>query len=203
MRDKIILYLIFLSIIFVSAEAFASTKHLKIITSKYPDALIGDDFGVLKRSDLAINSCIAEPSPFSIKASPGYPYWQCFEVKKSKLFCDGHKYSEDYRNFATLLVISSEKNNARHEYYTRRTIDYDVCQEFVRDWKKITKNEKYVCLSGPYIEQEKDTNGMSTSYWIFDKFQTKTGCIPYFKGGCSLNYQLKTGRCPFAKSKNN
>lgn len=195
MWKKVVIYLLLWWDVFSLNKLFAVTMHLETLTSKFPYALIGDDFGVLSLDDLAINSCIAEPSAFTIKDSPGYPYWQCFDARKARIFCSGHKYSEDYNNFSTLLVIAAEKNGFRHEYYSRRAVDYDVCKEFVSDWENLTKNEKYVCLSGPYIEQEKDKNGIMVSYWIFDKFKTKKGCMPYFQYGCSLAYQLKSGAC--------
>lgn len=161
-------------------------------------ALIGSDFGLLTPEDLASNSCSAEPSPFAFQSANGYPYWQCFEIQKAKIFCDGYEYMEEYGNYASLLVISTQKNNILHEYLSRRSIDNGVCKEFVKDWAKLTRNGGYVCISGEFIDQKPSGNIMKTS-WIFDKFKTAKGCSSYFKYGCQLKQQIKSRNCPYLK----
>ena len=70
------------------------------------------------------------------------------------------------------------------------------CRDYKRDWKILTNNEKYICISGMHIDKEKNASGQIVSSWIFDKFKTKKGCGSYFYGGCSLKYQIKNGCNP-------
>ena len=75
----------------VTSSLLADTQsnHLRKLRRVSSLGLLTDDFGVLNRLDLKINSCIAEPTPFSQKNSASsYPYWQCFETKQSSLNCD-------------------------------------------------------------------------------------------------------------------
>ncbi len=189
MRKKLIL----LFFLFLTGPIFADPTHLQKLNSKSPYALLGDDFGILNEDDLAINACEASPSLFSLK-STDYPHWQCFETKTARLFCDGHEYDEDEQAFLTLLVIVGEKNHERQEYLTRRAIHYDDCLSYVKDWRRLLKGEKYVCVSGPFIsKKEKNYNGQALYSWIFNSFKTKKGCDPYFKGWCNLKFLLKQG----------
>ncbi|MBX9704032.1 MAG: hypothetical protein K2X39_07745 [Silvanigrellaceae bacterium] len=197
MRKKITSLFLTLIFFIINIKTFAKSKHLETLISKHPYALLGDDYGILNLDDLAINACRARPSPFTLQDFSDYPRWQCFESKKSKLFCDVQDYNVDYDNLGALLVISAKKNGFKHEYLSRRAIDYDDCKSFAKDWKRLSKNQKYVCVDGSFISQKKASDGGITSYWIFEKFKTKKGCVPYFKHDCDYKYQLKHG-CEFA-----
>ncbi|MBX9704607.1 MAG: hypothetical protein K2X39_10680, partial [Silvanigrellaceae bacterium] len=165
MQNKIGLWILFLLLISLDIRIFAESKHLKMLLSKHPYALLGDDYGVLNLDDLAINACRVKPSPFTLPDPSNYPRWQCFESKKSKLFCDVQDYNLDYDNLGALLVISAKKNGFKHEYLSRRAIDYDDCKSFAKDWKRLSKNPKYVCVDGSFISQKKASDGVITSYW--------------------------------------
>ena len=192
MLKKNYICLIFYLFIIINFNIFAQSEHIQTLQSKFPYSLLGDDFEILNEKDMAINTCEASPAPFSEKFSES-PYWQCFETKNAKLFCDGHGYDEDEKDFLTVLVIAGKREGRYHEYITRRAIYYSVCQDFLKDWQRFTKNEKHVCVSGPFTSNEIKKNGQAYSLWIFDKFKTKKGCMPYFVGGCSLKYRLKNG----------
>ena len=84
-------YFLFFIFLLIPNYIFADSTHLQKLNSKYPYALIGNDYELLSEEDLALNGCEALPSPFSL-TSTSYPYWQCFETKNTKLFCDGHDY---------------------------------------------------------------------------------------------------------------
>lgn len=189
MYKKIIL----IFFLFLTNFVFAESTHLQKLNSKFPYALLGDDFGILNENDLAINSCEATPSSFSLKQT-SYPHWQCFETKTARIFCDGHGYDESAKTFFTLLVIAVEKNLERHEYLTRRTIPYDACISYAQSWHRLLKNEKYVCVSGPFIsKKEKSYKGRNLYSWIFNSFKTKKGCDSYFQGWCNLKFIIKQG----------
>lgn len=198
MSQKIIkIFLIIFSIYMVNAS-FAKIYHSQKF-SKYPYGLLGDDFGVLKVADLAANACMASPVPFTNELS-AYAYWQCFETKKARLLCDGYGYDEDAKDFLTALVAQGTNDSGRHEYVSRRAISFGTCKSLKREWEKLTKDEKYVCISGPFTSIQKLKNNQKSFLWTFDKFKTKKGCASYFYGDCSLKYQLKNG-CKIKKTR--
>lgn len=153
--------------------------------------LLGEGLGIVNAEDIAINDCQATPRPFA-EDSHAYRYWQCFDVKKSRLYCDGKGYDETERTWLTVMVISGEKNSIRHEYITRRAIPLKDCQSFRGDWQRLVGGQASVCVSGSF-NQKKESKGQLIWNWTFDSFKTKNGCESYFEGGCSLRYQIEHG----------
>jgi hypothetical protein len=160
--------------------------------NEYPYGLLGDDFNILNLDDLASNACIANPTPFTQTFS-AYPYWQCFKTQRVKLFCDGHGYDADAKDFFTTLVVEGTNDRGRHKYVSSRAISFEICQDLEKKWRELTRNEKYVCVSGPFTKLMKQKDTQFSNLWVFDKFKTKKGCASYFYGDCSLKYQLKNG----------
>jgi hypothetical protein len=189
MREKI--GLLFLTFFSFSCVAYPIKTSSFISKSSYDYDLLGEGFGIIGREDIAINDCQATPRPFSIE-STSYQYWQCFEVKQSRLYCDGKGYDESEKKWMTVMVISGIKEGSLHEYITRRAIPLTECQVFEQDWKRLVENEKYVCVSGSFNRKE-NSKGQWKSNWTFDRFKTKKGCESYFEGGCSLKYQIDQG----------
>lgn len=168
----------------LSDEAYS--KNLKL---KHPYGILGESFGILNSEDVAINDCQAEPMPFAPE-STSYQYWQCFELTRSKLYCDGNKFDKTEKTRVTMMVISEKKDEQTNEYLARRPIPLSSCKSYLADWRELTRNEKYVCVSGSLIYQQKNEAGQLISHWTFDRFKTLRGCQSYFQGGCSLKYQL-------------
>lgn len=180
---------------FFSASADINT-HLSELHSTFPYALLTDDFGILTKDDLKINSCIAEPAPFLkiINKSYSYPYWQCFEIKKTNMVCEGRKYDPDSKSRVSMLVLSGVRDGEMHEFINRRTIPLDSCRLYEKDWRKFTRSEKYICISGSDVSKE--IKGKKIVWtWIFGRYKTKKGCDSYFEGECSLHYQISHGQC--------
>jgi hypothetical protein len=152
---------------------------------------LSEGFGIVSTEDIAINDCQATPVPYS-ESSNSYQYWQCFEVKQSRLYCDGKGYDEDEKEWLTVMVISGVRDSILNEYITRRAIPLKDCQSFQQDWKRLTANEKHVCVSGSFNKRQ-NTKRKWVSNWTFDRFKTRKGCESYFEGGCSLKHQLDQG----------
>jgi len=169
---------------FVHFSAFANA-HLRELNSAFPHALLTNDFGILTKSDLQINGCIANPTPFSEKNNSSfYPHWQCFETEKSKMICEGRKYDPERKSRVSLLVLSSIRDGETHEFISRRTMELDSCRLYQKDWKRLTRNEKYVCISG--ADSSKKISGKKVVWtWIFGRYKTQKGCDSYFAGECS------------------
>lgn len=163
------------------------------LTKDFPYALLTDDFGVLTKDDLKINSCLAEPSPIS-RDNGAYSYWQCFEIKKSNMICEGKKYDPDHGTRVSLLVLSGIRDGEMHDFISRRTISRNSCLLYQKEWRKLTKNEKYVCISGSNPSKEIQKK-RATWNWLFGRYKTKKGCDSYFHGECSLRYQINHNQC--------
>lgn len=171
--------------------ALAKT-HLDRLRARYPYGLLGDDFDILNEDDLAINTCGVLVVPFSEK-SMAYPYWQCFRIEDTFVSCEVMEYDVDDGSVLALLSFSASRQGEKHEYLTRRAICLSDCESFERNWKRITKNEEHVCLSGPYGGVTEELNGIRNVSWAFDKFKTKKGCTSYFANHCNLSAQIKNG----------
>lgn len=158
--------------------------HLQELKKEFPYGLLTDDFGILNKQDLKINTCIAEPVPFSYeKRVSSYPYWQCFEVRKSKMTCELGKFDADEKAVMSMLVVSGVRDGELHEFISRRPIPLGSCRLYQKDWQKFTKNEKFVCVSGADPGKEiKDDN--TAWVWIFGRYRTRKGCDSYFDGEC-------------------
>lgn len=186
------LILLTCSVLISTGTTLAQDTHLDRLRAHYPYGLLGDDFGVLSEDDLAINTCDVWVVPFSEK-SMAYPYWQCFRTVDTSASCEVMEYDEDEKSVLALLSFSASRQGEKHEYITRRAIHLSDCKSFESDWKRITKNEANVCLSGPYGGTSEEINGTRNVSWVFDKFKTRRGCVSYFQGGCSLKHQIANG----------
>ncbi|NBT57600.1 hypothetical protein EBT16_02335 [bacterium] len=180
MQKFLVLFLLAIS----SLLADTQSDHLRKLRRVFPQGLLTDDFGVLNRQDLKINSCIAEPIPFSLNNSANsYPYWQCFETKQSSLHCEPGDYDPVEKSLMSMLILSGEKDGELHEYISRRPMALESCRLYERDWQKFTHDEKYVCISGASASMEAD-NHKKKWVWIFGRYKTKKGCDSYFDGEC-------------------
>lgn len=161
------------------------SSHLQELNKRYPYGLLTDDFGILNEKDLKINSCGVEPEVFSerSKVSP-YAYWQCFEVKNSKMTCEYGSYDAHEEAHMSMLVLSGNRNNERHEFISRRPMSTSSCRLFQKEWRRLTKNEQHVCISGLYA-LKKIESSMSSWTWIFGRYKTQKGCDSYFQDECN------------------
>jgi hypothetical protein len=194
MREILVLFLLFFQSAYAKVDA--KSKHRQELFSRYPHGLLTDDYGVLNLDDLKINACEGMPTPFSEKnPSSAYPYWQCFEVKNSKMICERGKYDPYERALMSMLVVSGTRDGELHEFISRRPIPLRSCRLYQRDWQKFTTNEKYVCVSG--ADPGKEIKEAKTAWvWIFGRYKTKKGCDSYFAGECHLQKVLaQQGPC--------
>ncbi len=158
--------------------------HLQELKKEFPYGLLTDDFGILNKQDLKTNTCIAEPMPFSNgNRLSSYPYWQCFEVKNSKMVCERGKFDSHEKAVMSMLVVSGMRDGELHEFISRRPIPLRSCRLYQKDWQKFTKNEDYVCVSG--ADPGKESKDAKTAWvWIFGRYKTRKGCDSYFHGEC-------------------
>ncbi len=146
---------------FSLAIANANQSHLQQLRKEFPYGLLTNDFGILNKQDLRTNTCIAGPIPFSEdnQISP-YPYWQCFEIKNTKMTCERGKYDSHEEVVMSMLVVSAMRNGELHEFISRRPIPLWSCRLYRKDWLKLTRNEPYICVSGS--DHSKKISGKKT-----------------------------------------
>ncbi len=180
----------------VHSVVHSEKNNRQALLSRYPYGLLTDDYGILNEDDLKVNTCMATPSPFSEKKpNSAYSYWQCFEVKTAKLICEGRKYDPDEKTRVSWLVLSAKLNGASHEYMARRNMPVRSCELYQKEWRKHTRNEKYVCVSGNMWSHEKEESGNKKWTWIFGRYKTKRGCDSYFDGECAVQTFINHGLC--------
>jgi hypothetical protein len=166
MRTTIISLLIGLVIVLMVTESlvFATNRF----SDKYPYGLLTDDFGILSEHDLERNTEGRLPEPFDPSKGGSYAYWQCFPIQQVTLLCDGDWFE-----------IVARDHGIRHKYLPPHIIGNKECVGYYqKNWRRLTRNQSYVCLSGPYTsfwKKEKKT------LWAFEKFKTKKGCFCYFE----------------------
>ena len=174
-------------------------QHIQQLKENYPYGLLGDDYGLLSKEDLAINSCVVEIEvPFPPQGTSPYPYWQCYSVKDVSMICDDAGFDEDEKSSMAILALVVSSNKGAHEYLSRRAIRMNSCNYFQSRYKELTENEMHICASGEFWEFKIDKNKKMTNIWSFDKIKTKKGCSSYFDGGCELGEgcKVKTKKSP-------
>lgn len=158
------------------------------LSSKVPIYRIGRLYGLLTEEDVAISSCIAHPSPFSLHESSPHPYWQCFSLQASAFECEEADENEEGRT--AILAIVLKKDGIIHDYLSRRAVPLDACNSHKDDWIRLTSNQSFICISGSLINDDTDEKYRS---WIFESYKTPKGCASYFQGGCSLAHKVQHG----------
>lgn len=181
-----------------SLAAGANYNHLADLKLKFPYGLLGDDQGILSVNDLAINTCGVRPHPFNPTSDHYHPYeyWQCFESKSISFDCDSDGTSDKYEGVMGLIVIKVHTPKDQHEYLEHRLWPIRQCRRFIKDAAALLKGNKYACLSGSFIDSEKNRSGRRSMSWNFERIKTKTGCEGR---GCDFNEKFRQDNCPNLK----
>ncbi len=164
---------------FISSISSASTEltHLERLKSRYPYGLIGNDYGLLTQEDLAINTCDAEVAPFSGEKNMAYSYWQCFPLKDTEMECESSGFDPAFeKKKMGYMEIKAHGQDGVQSYLARDAMDMSECRDWLRVWKRKTRGERHVCLSGSYAAFSGFRDGGKETDWVFDKFKTRKGC---------------------------
>jgi hypothetical protein len=159
--------------------------------------LLGDDHGVLTLNDLAINACFVVPKQFKA-TSPYYPYeyWQCFKSKSISFDCDSNGIPDEHDGVMGLIVAKVTAHEQRYEYMTSRFWPIKDCKRFLRDVALLFKSTKCACVSGSYINKDKDSSDHLSTSWLFGRIKTKKGCEGHH---CDFTRKFKKENCPTLK----
>lgn len=176
-------------------------KNIGKFSSKYPYNLLTFDYGIVTNDDLAYDNHGRRIGPYNPENSVSALYWQCFPVDdveagfKAWVGSDGMDRYDAIHTMCT-IEISINLNNDPQVFADRRGHQIDFCLDFTNAWKKLTKNQKVVCISGEGGEFYQDADTKRHKLWTWNKFKTKKGCYSFFAGDCNTSgCERKLGLC--------
>lgn len=186
--------LTYFHIVLLSILSFSGYGVSQDMIRKYPNVLIGQDYGILNEKDLCLYSQkMVGTVPFDAGENEfGYFYWQCFPRDHvSMTLEDTGDSPEDMVGSDTLAELSitvTASPGIFHEYTMRTLAPADLYEAVFRNWRNLMKNEKYICLGGQFgrhFYRLKDGRLKQEVYtWTFDELKTKKGCDSYFYEKC-------------------
>jgi len=159
-----------------------------VTISKYPHILVTDDYGILNEHDLVDDRYGPTLGPLLYdQHNKLYGcYWKCFKTATFKSKCRYIEFNEAWRQHTGDLSLSIvDDDGIVNEYGMRHALRIKECKQGVRQWKKLIKNEDYICLHGDFTSSNvKNIDGKEQKVygWVFNKLKTKKGCDGYF--GC-------------------
>ncbi len=192
MNNSIFVFIICMGLIISSCVEAVSISAMK----KYPYPLLTEDYGILTDTDLAAYTWGLKPRPFTPNEISGaYLYWQCFPREKISIALEDTGYSSEdigwKDNYGELRIRVQINRNLAHLYFMRRNLAVKDFQKRFNLWRKIMKDQKYVCLAGEFSDRERkvENNTFNEIYsWTFEKIKTKKGCDSYFYS-CHPSYK--------------
>lgn len=146
--------------------------------------VLTDDYGILKEKDLRnYTKYLKNYEKFSGHHN-GLVYWQCFPRENVEIILKDMGYScEDVGwkdSMADLEILVWIRQGLYHQYSMRRSYTVTDYQKHFNTWRKLMNKEKYVCISGRYINHELTLEKNDIHFWIFDQLKTKRGAASYF-----------------------
>lgn len=191
-RFLTLIFMGIVSLVFFPKNDFSKTSK----STKYPYGLITSGYGIITEDDLAYDSLRRKILPYNPHDSTDLDslHWQCFPVKDVSPKYTTWRDNDPMGAWDVIVTLCDLEIIVRHEkelqiYGDRRAHLVDYCQEFVTEWRKLTKDQDIVCLNGDggnYLEDK--VNG-KYKLWTWEKFKTNKGCYSYFYGTCD------TGGC--------
>ena len=184
---------VLLFILLVSAMDFASGAAIEKFSSKHPYNLLTPGYSIVTEDDLAYDNYRREIGPYSPKNSLSELYWQCFPTDAVTAGFDAWVGPDGMGPAGATYVmctldIAVHKDGETQTFADRRSHQVDFCLEFTKAWKKLTKDQKVVCLDGEggsYHDEDKNIG--RHKLWTWDKFKTKKGCYSFFAGECNTS----------------
>lgn len=175
MRSQFIILLF--TIFFLFSCTNKTTLH-----EKFPDKLLSDDHGILRKEDLIDKRDVLPLGALGIDSNPA-SRWHCFESINLKSKCiKSDQKVEELNDYAADFEMSIVENGKKYDYNFRGLISFERCEEHRSTWKKLMEGEKYFCVSGALLKiDSKDKNRI---FGFFDRLKTNKGCDSWFNGDC-------------------
>lgn len=160
--------------------------------SKYPYGLLTLGYNIVIEDDLAYDAHERIMGPDDPETALSGLYWQCFPMEKVRTKFDSWNgpdgmgpWNKNY-NMCT-LEISVRDQKSVQIYVDHRGHRIDFCREFIREWKRLTRKQKIVCLNGEGGGYETDKKLGKYKLWTWEKFKTLDGCYSYFADECNTD----------------
>lgn len=173
------------NIFFVFSSSILIDSHeVTELHKRFPYALLTTDYGILSEDDITRDISIRDRDKADLLNPQSRFYrWQCFPTYQVKYHFHTWRDLSPYGGTDIIGLcdfgIRVRLKNESHFYYDRRARPVEYCFEMAKEWKRLTKNQPYLCLNGERGSVEKKETG-----WIWNKTKTKIGCISLFVGGC-------------------
>lgn len=103
---------------------------------------------------------------------------------------------EDFNSFNEYgpsgdCALEFEARNNTFSYFMRRTQGVAGCKLMVRDWQRLLRGSKYICIYGsPTVDRTYDGEKMLEK-WAYEKLVTDRGCDSYSDGGCAKSERIR------------
>lgn len=171
----------FIVIILLSfiCNTFAIDSVTKI---KYPFVLVNEDHGILTEAEISDETHGTTLEQFSENSH--YNYWKCYQTKDVTITYRIMEYSKEWlEDVADLNINAVDDKGLVNQYGMRRGVGISFCKYSSDYWRKLMKNQKYVCIHGSYVGSNEELyNGKKQPVmgWVFNKLKTKKGCHNYF-----------------------
>ncbi len=169
------------------------------LVERYPQGLLTKDYGILTEKDLVfdVEKWGELPQYDVTKSQPGHVRWQCFRTREANYSYSTWRDNDGPNNSMVTLCdfrIWIKSTEPAHHYYGRRAWPVENCRDFHQVWKRLTRGEEYICLSGHPNSLEKANKNekyRNIKGWTWSKSKTKKGCHSYFVGDCDLEMALE------------
>lgn len=180
-------------LLFLFVTQCAAADDIPVSARKYLGGLLTGDYGIVTEQDLASEASVGNPRPFDPKeSSHGYFRWQCFPVKAVKLKVRTWRADDSMGPSNVIVTMCDLETWVEHDgkleiYIGRRAKEVSYCREYMANWKRLTRGEKMVCLSGDYggiYPPERRDTPLPYQLWTWDQIKSKKGCYSYFDGRC-------------------
>jgi hypothetical protein len=148
------------------------------ISAKYPFVLLNDDHGILMEAELADETYGLTTDP--IRST----HWKCYHTDTININYRVLQYSKEWgEHVASFNIYLIDENGIVNQYGMRHAMGVTYCKETSEIWKKLLRNQEYVCINGSYASNEdKLYHGKKQRVfgWVFNKLKTINGCYNYF-----------------------
>ncbi|MGE0632176.1 MAG: hypothetical protein AB7O96_07190 [Pseudobdellovibrionaceae bacterium] len=159
-----------------------TTSPKTFLQKKYPEGMLTQDFGILSEEDLKHYYNNGDPHRLGERFS-NFGYWICAPISQVNFSCDDFGKNEDDGEHYGEAEIKIRADIARYEFGGRHALPIEGCWGRVQDWKKLTRHQSHVCVSGyeagPKMEEKVPVYG-----FVYDRIKTKSGCDDWFDQNC-------------------
>jgi hypothetical protein len=176
----------------------SGSDHLSFLRSKFPDGLLGNDYGILTLNDLALNACYFKPEPFALDFETPYEYWQCFESKFISAQCEDSGVLEGEGRVGWIVVKAyTDQSRREHiEYIERRPWSLRGCRDFARSMTKLMRGTSHACISASEFGYVTEESGKKELIGFLGRFKNRKGCDGE---ECEFSAKVQKEYCPDLK----